>query len=461
MLRKSHRLACLLLSFSLLPCMAGLSACDDLRPRKIEPSASTTLGPPHSATTEPTTTEEPAVTPTPDPDPDHAAMAEAMELAAKHCIPEEDLRGRYDLFVRFCRNTENNGRLGEFADYVYLLFPLIADHIEPESEDYFLAKVASLKIQSRQLKRTHAGEYDQSDNTVTINTLYLESDDLSYQATVMHELIHFVDTTIDGPVEKATFTVDHAYPINDVPKDQQGSLIGSSDVEFLVEGGAELYLAKYFTHYARHYTPAVQFLTGLEYLCGSDLLDDAFFSHDSAYVLSDFLISQGFTPEELICFYTTMYAMCYWKEPTGTVLRPEDVLIRLYENIRGSDFREDPAFCYILYCIYDEDFDFDKFPSPNEEFLKSNLLSYEEGVSFLTMVLTALPDLPELDVYGPPLCCLFIDGKLQFAIEITLTGSSDDDAAPPHVALVIDYDFDTGVSRSYEIFTPPLVDKNG
>ena len=461
----SRKILSLLLACSLIAGTSVLCGCDDFRPRRIEPSASTTLGPPHSATTEATTTEEPAATPTPDPDPDHAAMQEALELAAKHSLSEDDLRGRYDLFVRFCRNVENNGRLGEFADYVYLLFPMIADHIKAESEDYFLAKVGSLKIQSWKIQRNHAGEYEQSDNTVTINSLYLESDDMSYMATVMHELTHFVDTNIDGPVEKVTFTTDHAYPINDVPKDQQGSLIGSSDVEFLVEGGAELYIAKYFTHYTRHYTPAVQFLTGLEYLCGSELLDEVFFAHDSAYVLSEYLISQGFSPEELIYFYTTMYAMCYWKTPTGTVLRPEDVLIRLYEKLRGSDFRADPTFCYILSSIYKEDFGFDVFPSPNEEFLKSNLLSYEDNQAFLYPILHQLDDLPPLQFYATQICCLYLDGKLYLAAEVSRYDGDDDDTnddpGAPHEALVIDYDFETRVASSYELFMPPMVELNG
>ena len=465
MRRDFQRLTALILSGTLLIGCITITGCSDFQPRKIEQTESSSLGPPHSATTEATTTEEPAATPTPDPDPDHAAMAQALEMAAAHNIPESSIRGKYDLFVRFCTKVECNGRLGEFEDYVYLLFPMIADHIKPENEDYFLAKLGSLKILSRQLQVNHAGEYDQSGNRAFINSLYLESDDISYLSTVMHELTHFVDTNIDGPMEKAAFTVDHAYPVNDVPKDLQGSLIGTSEVDFLIEGGAELYVAKYFTHYARAYTPAVQFLTGLEYLCGSELLDEFFFSHDSAYLISEYLIEQGFTPEELIYFYTTMYAMCYWKTPTGTILRPEDVLIRLYEKLRGGDFREDPAFCYILSSIYRKDFDFDVFPSPNEEFLRSNLLSYEDHQIFFSSILAQLDGLPPLKFYVQQVCCLFLDGKLYLAAEVTRYDGDDDDTndetGVPHEALVIDYDFETGMASSYELFTPPLVELNG
>ncbi len=465
MLSASRRLTCVLLTGALILGNLLLPGCDSFRPRKV--SSSTPLPPPHSRQPEETTksSAEPDATPTPDPDPDHAAMTEALEKAAEHNIPEESLRGRYDLFLRFCRCIESNGRLGEFVDYVYLLFPMIADQIKPENEEYFLAKISSLRIAGQIIATNHAGEYHQSDNTAFINSVYLDSDDISYLSTVMHELTHFVDTNIDGPIEKAVFTPDNVYPLDDVPSDATGSIIASTKADFFVEGCAELYEAKYFSHFIDAYTPCVEFITALEYLCGSDWLDDIFFSHDSPYKFYSFMLSQGFTTEELIYFDTTMYAMSYWKTPTGTTLRPEDVLIRLYENIRGGDFKEDPTFCYILSRIYKKDFDFDVFPSPNEEFLRSNLLTEEEADEFYKHVIWQLDasELEEYSFYHSTVCCLYLDDKLYLVFEIrkTTDDSSTDSEKPVHKALIFDYDFEKGVSSSFEIFTPPLSEKNG
>ena len=289
-----------------------------------------------------------------------------------------------------------------------------------------------------------------------INNLFLDSDDVSVLATIMHELTHFVDANIDGPVEKVAFTNAGVFPFDEVPSDVNRSSLYGDDATFIIEGCAELYTGKYFCHYARTYTPGVQFLTGIEYILGSDFLDETFFRHDSAWFFADMLMKHGFEVDEIRMFYLTMYAMSYWKKPTSQVIRPEDVLIRLYQDVIGEDYQDDPIFCHILACIYSPDFDFNDFPSPNEEFLKSIQLTGEKAAEWTNAVYDQLYPMEDFQFFNAPVCCIYLDGKIYLAAEIARFDK--DGEMLPHDGLVIEYDFDTGKVLSHDVFVAPLSD---
>ena len=86
-------------------------------------------------------------TPSPEPGPTQEPIVrDALKTAEDHGLSEDDLRGEYELFLRFSETIESNSELGEYRELVYRIFPVIADHkmyIDPE---FFLGRLASLSF---------------------------------------------------------------------------------------------------------------------------------------------------------------------------------------------------------------------------------------------------------------------------------------------------------------------------
>ena len=451
-MHRNHRLISLLLSASIL-LSSSFSGCSLIaKITETEKQEIPTLPP---ATTRATSTPTPSPTPTPDPDVE--AKEEALATAGKYGLPEESLRGKYDLFRRYSNAIDTNGRLGDYVPYMYNLFPVIADHLKPENESYFLAKVNSLRITSGFINEKHSGEYSSSTNVVKMNRTYLTSENIPIVSTIMHELMHFVDSHIDGPIEKASFTKENVYPIHDIPASDNSIIEHSDEAAFFMEAGAELYTAKYFMHYSWSYRCGVQFLTGMEYIFGSDLIDEAFFCHDSAWFLADLLQKNGFSIQEIWSFYTTMDCMTYKRLPSEEVLRPEDVLIRLYEKNIDGDYKTDKTFCHILRCINSKDYDFGHFPSPNEEFLSSLIFSDEEAKNWTFAMFDQTNEFTALQINGVPISGIFLDGKYTLSGQIRRLDDSGEPYGPDEAAL-FDYDFETGTINSFELYQSPLIE---
>ena len=57
---------------------------------------------------------------------------EAKEIASELGVSEEELHGRYDLFIKYADCIVNNPKLGEWRGYALHYFPIIADHLTEE-----------------------------------------------------------------------------------------------------------------------------------------------------------------------------------------------------------------------------------------------------------------------------------------------------------------------------------------
>ena len=302
-----------------------------------------------SPTPEPDPSTVPDVTPTPDP------KEEALAIAREHGVPEEYLRGEYELFLKFARTIDGNKKLGNYTRYMYYLFPIVADHITDEGYEFFFAKLGTLRIDEKYQMIGYVGTYTSSENVVNMNLSYTDSDRFCYDAVALHELIHFVDSTIDGPIEQLVLTPDEFYPISEASGDSNDRSAKVTKAHFLTEGFAELYCEKYYSRINSAYQVPVQFLTGLEYLIGAEKMDELFIRHDSAYGMALLMEEEGFSTQEIYYFFQTMEYMTNAKLTPAYCLRPEDVLIQMYGNHKSGDFKDDPVFCHILRCIGGDD----------------------------------------------------------------------------------------------------------
>ena len=125
---------------------------------------------------------------------DQEAEAEAVKLAGKVGLTKDDLRGKYSLFLRYYRAVATNIGVRDYYSYMFSYFPLVADQIKPENEDYFLGKVNSLEMGLVDTNDFGGGFYY---NSVMFNKDAMDSLGNDYYSLVTyHESMHFIDAYI-------------------------------------------------------------------------------------------------------------------------------------------------------------------------------------------------------------------------------------------------------------------------
>lgn len=400
-------------------------------------------------------------TPTPTLSPEGLVEAEkkAISIAAEHGMTQEDLRGKYELFLRYADTIENNNKLGDFRHYVYLLFPMVADHLKEEYEKEFLFNLSWLKIVVGPISIDLFGQYDKL-NTITINSLAANDGSEMYNTGVMHELIHFLDDCICGHDNDVAFGKDRIYTLdiegfeNSDPDDK------IYDGRFLKEGFTTLYTAKYYSTVIPAYQIPVQFLTGFEHIYGSEIMDELFFGPNTSYEMAEILYQNGMEIEEIRMFYETMTAITLGDSSLPRhYVRPEDVLIRLYENQIGPDYQDDPIFCFILSSFYDEDekYTLHKYPSQHDDFLTSIEMDTEEAQAWLRKNLRQVERaFPDIILHNDRIRGIYLDGK--FTLNLIVKMGGVDGILGPDYVLNMDYDFETGKTADWSIEPIPFED---
>ncbi len=138
---------------------------DDLTPEtpSPEPTASVTVTP--EPTVSPTAAPEPTVSPTdapltdvPEPTED-PTKEEALRIAELHGLSEADIRGEYALLVRFGETVDQNGKLGDYRDFLYRIFPVVAKNKEILDEDRFFYRLGTLSIGIATIVTNNNGQY--------------------------------------------------------------------------------------------------------------------------------------------------------------------------------------------------------------------------------------------------------------------------------------------------------------
>ena len=229
---------------------------------------------------------------------------EALTLAAELGMKEEELRGKYDLFLKYADCVVNDPKTGVFRAYALHQFPIVADHLSPENEEYFLEKVRDLRFSSQALTDA-SGDFNAPGDIIRFSNDGINYDDDFTFTVLFHELTHFVDAFISGPDEADLFYTGKRFAYQDDFTQEEWNNISDGFYpcvasSFVTEGGAELYMAKYHAKVASTYLCEVHFLTGFEWIYGSDALDELFFSPQSSVKFVEILQDIGYTDEPIV-----------------------------------------------------------------------------------------------------------------------------------------------------------------
>ncbi|MCR4707470.1 MAG: hypothetical protein K5746_05920 [Clostridiales bacterium] len=394
----------ILITLMLLPM---LSACSH-KPAESDAEATHTA----EATVRPTApAAEPTESPTPVPIDTPAptkepTTARAIALAEEHGLTEEALHGEYGLFLRFSETVEGNPALGKYKEFMYLIFPVVADASPYMDPDHFFSKLAGLSFSECVLEPGIAGMYTSSENRVDINTEIDPYDSYHFPEVVFHELMHFVDFNVNNEYP-AIYVLNgrrlNTFELEELPEEEREQAVACYEPDVVTEGGAEYFTAKYFAGAERAYFIPSQFLAGVEYIFGEEKIKELFFSRDSGVVLAELFLSAGYPKEK---FYNANQTLSFLTnsadhgEPS-VYIAPQDMLIDLYESKLGGGWQTDEGFLYILKAmngICGEEYRH----SEHAEFLRGvEFRTWAQYDAFTEKLFGGLPFLPDLR-YLPP-----------------------------------------------------------
>jgi len=387
------------------------------------------------------TIETTIATPTPTPSPTPDPRVEALEIANYVGLGMADLREKYDLFLRYSEVARNNPGLSGYLNYVYAIFPVVADHLESENEEYFFSRLATLKIYEDHNQGAD-GQYGVERNTIELEPgLQSSVTPNTFASILFHELIHFVDMNVcgyefaeglvvmdDGSVRKLSdLNVAEHYSITEYLS------------SYFVEGGAELYTCDYFSHAPNSYSGRVKFLVGMQYIFGVEKVDEMFFAVDTDYLFYQLLLDNGFTSEEAIKAFHTMRFGEAGRVKAEKALDPREVLIRLYINNVGPDYEKDKAFCIILGSMQNNELD--KLPSAYKKFYSKLKGVPEEDSSVMWSYpfnIAKISEGTKIGIVGQP-GPLYYEGRLVLGVTI-----SPMDGTIAYTGVIAYYDFENG-----------------
>lgn len=408
-----------------------------------------TAGPTEAVTEEEQTpSPSPTAEPTPTADP---VIAEALRIAEQHGLTEEELYGEYDFFILFADTVDGNEGLGKYRELVYRIFPVVADNIDYIEKDYFITRLSWLSFSEAELDPGLAGQFVFVPNSIVISTDLGESDESQYPSIIFHELMHFVDFSASRD-EIKMYLLDGELLTGSqflaLPLDDQIRAIIVYGSEPISEGCAELFTAKYFAGAIRAYFDSCYFVTGLEYIYGSEKLCELFFSRHSDALFAQLFIDAGYSEDE----YQTAAASLNWLTSPNVYkpqdyMRAEDILIDLYEHELGDGWKTDKKFHYILKSLSDiawsgyED-------SEHADFLAGIAFNtWEQYYDFAAKLYAGLPIEPD-PRYLPPAPTI-IGGR--FMLAAFAEWRDPDTRELIHGTVGVEYDFENEKPIGWEI----------
>ena len=376
------------------------------------------------------------------------AEAEAVRLAEKCGLTKDDLRGKYTFFLRYYDAVFTNMQAWEYRNFLMKFYPMVADHVKSDKEEFFLAKINSLKMET---VKTDAFAGGFSGNEIMFNSNITTWGDY-FPLVVYHETTHFIDAFIDGDVGEVYIMNDGSFQFH--PHIEEGGLdmtnvVYHSNIGYFTEGGAEKYKTEYFTKASTDPTPTgLEFLVGLEYIFGKETVDDMFFSHDTALKFCNLLKENGFSNDEIIRMLRTSVTDEVMTDETQYI-DPREVLIRLYKTKKGSDYENDAQFCAIIASL--DKALINKIPTEYRDFITKVTKSAAKSRKGLEKQVKKAMGTKQ-DVYFEAVpYTFFIDGELKLVTMAT----TYEKGLPVYTSVVFDYDFEKGtviktnVSRDY------------
>ncbi len=425
-----HKLKCIILAASFLIASLSLAGCFETRsPRTSHSQANAEVKPGTPTEASPT----PTLTPTPDPKDD------AVKLASEVGLTEEELRGKYDLFIRYAEAVGSNPEFKGRREFIYHLFPVIAEHLKSENEEFFFGKVKELKITQKHTDGID-GQYIQTENKIELDPdIETRMGKEAYSSVFYHELMHFIDLNIAGSGLEGYACLMDDGSIRKYGDLDYGEMRHMKDYlySYFIEGGAEMYTSEYFTYAPNSYLPRVRFLVGMKYIFGVEKIDNMFFDVDTDYQFAQLLMANGFTTEETVKVFMAMRNTPDALSEPKTLIDPREVLIRLYINNVGPDYEKDKTFCLILGSMNESDLN--KIPSDYSKFYtKLSGVSQEDVLQVWGYLTNIVGDYDvQWGFIGLP-APLYLNGELKLAVTAGPTEGNKLD----YKAVVVDYDFE-------------------
>ena len=371
---------------------------------------------------------------------DQEAEAEAVKIAGRVGLTKEDLRGKYSLFLRYYTAVITNAGVKDYYSYLFSYFPMIADHIKPENEGYFLGKVNSLKMGLVDTDDFAGGFID---NSIMFNSETVEQfGDEFYSLIVYHESLHFIDAYIDGEIGDVYCLEDGTFrTVTPSDKNSRDFTVGQRVLYFgtmgyFTEGGAEKYKTEYFTKGSTDITPlGLEFLVGLEYIFGKETVDDMFFSYDTEEKFCNLLKDNGFSSEEIIRMLQTSVTDEVMTDES-LYIDPREVLIRLYKAKIGPDYENDAKFCRIIASMNKEIIN--SIPTEYRDFISKVTDSAHKEAGDLKKAATKKKNSKKSIYFEADPYTIFLDGELKL---VTMICEYEKDK-PVYTSVIYDYDFD-------------------
>lgn len=351
---------------------------------------------------------------------------EFIDKIKKEYNLEFDVPSKYvELFKKYSEVIENNGKIAEYKKYVYNFFQVVISESYQRhfKEEYFFNKLTDLTIKN-----------DDSLEDNWANGLYYAESTLvaipkGNVIVLYHELMHFMDDAINTGFGYNLWKCDNKILSNDeknqLSEEKQDlcEYIVPDDITFISEAGAELYSTKYFKKGVVAYFDITTYYTALEYILGSEKVDDFFFGGNGIFM--KFMLDNGYSMEEYqkiiddLAFYSVP-AYNATVVPTGG--KAVDVLIDLYKKYKvGQDWKEDEIFKYMLSMFLDIG---DDSKYKNSKY-KNDLdkIAYKSFDDFLERESTMLNQIPKnIDFNNTPIPPYIINDTLYFGSRIKVDG---------------------------------------
>jgi len=398
-----------------------------------------------------------------EPEPMDPTEKQAKELAQQLGVKEYELHGRYDLFIKYADCVVNNPKMGEWRGYALHFFPSVADHLTEEYEEFFLDKVRDLRMISEPIKDA-AGDFNALGDQVRVYSDGVVCNNDAYYTTLFHELTHFLDAFVSGGEAGDLIYTGERFAYDEDLTTEERSRYDSFSMKtyyasFITEGGAELYMSKYYGRSPRAYYSPSCFLIGFEYIYGSKALDELFFAKDSTMQFIEILKGIGYSDEKICKVIDSFNYETYGKteQPEGFICF-EDVLVDLYEHEKGKTWKEDKIFCHILSQIHNGYSNLYEPPVPQHEELKDSLMDYYALFQWTTGVMEQLPENRSGDFYDL-LCVMIHDDKIDLQTRVQRTDSPDG-YMPDAVEIEYDWDAEKVISYEYIEFDYPAAVPN-
>ena len=282
-----------------------------------------------------------------------------------------------DFYKKYSYLVENNSGVSKYKEYMYKLLKEVVDVKENIDENKFLTGIKDLKFKyDRKIRDNNSlGEYNDGETTISIVDKNSDNDDV-----VMHELTHFLDARINDPSIEKVYLCDNQLSLEYKNGCKEYDVPVSN---IAIEGGAELYKGKYYTNTARVYQLPVSFLTGIEYIYGSDFLKELFFSPNTNYNLLKLFMDNGYTYEEYNdinnAFSYVVYPLRYDKNDYYEKNNIFDPLIKFYSNKnKDKNWINDKNFISIF--------------AMNDDIEKTKYIDYLGNLEEVNLKLTTLMD---------------------------------------------------------------------